>query len=253
MITERVVRNKRTTLFCKASMEFSFKQFSLDHSLSSMKVGTDAVLLSALIPRNQARQILDVGTGCGVVALLTAQFNPRASVTAIDIDPPSIAQARNNFASSPFADRMQAIETSLQDFADNKDHIGRFDLVVSNPPYFVDSLKAPKASRNIARHNDKLPFCDLVESISRLITPEARIAIILPEAQSSETEQLFTRKNIHLAKRVNIYPKAGRPIIRVVNIYAPDAASHKEESLTIRTCSGEYTPEYKTIVSEILL
>lgn len=239
--------------FVRADMEFSFKQFSLDHSLSSMKVGTDAVLLSSLMPRNRAKHILDIGTGCGVVALLAAQFNPQATVTAIDIDTPSMAQARNNFASSPFADRMQAIETSLQDFAANKDHIGRFDLVVSNPPYFVDSLKAPKASRNLARHNDKLPFGELVEGISRIITPEAQIAIILPEAQSKETEQLFARKNIHISRQVKIFPKEDRPIIRVVNIYSPKALRREEATLTIRTCNGEYTPEYKAIVSEILL
>ncbi|MCI7465304.1 MAG: hypothetical protein MSB01_03320 [Bacteroidales bacterium] len=92
-----------------------------------------------------------------------------------------------------------------------------------------------------------------MEGISRIITPEAQIAIILPEAQSKETEQLFARKNIHISRQVKIFPKEDRPIIRVVNIYSPKAVRREEATLTIRTCNGEYTPEYKAIVSEILL
>jgi len=139
-------------------MEFQFKHFALNHSLSTMKVGTDAVLLSALALRNQSGKILDIGTGCGVVAMLMAQFNPEAGITAIDIDLPSIRQAEENFSQSPYRDRMQAVHTTFQDFASEPVNHKAYDMVISNPPYFVNSLNAPQKRRNLLKTDDSVLY-----------------------------------------------------------------------------------------------
>lgn len=234
-------------------MEFRFKQFGLNHSLSTMKVGTDAVLLSAFAPRIDAGRVLDIGTGCGVIALIMAQLNPNAQVTAIDIDRESILQAEDNFCQSPFAARVQAVETSLQDFAAKESNHGKFDLIVSNPPYFVRSLNAPARRRNLARHNDSLPFAELAKAVFLLASPEARISIILPPEQMLQLQDLFLDFNIHKERQINIRSKADKPIERLVCSFCRKEQTPLCSDFLIHNSDNTHTSDYRSLVAELLL
>ena len=157
-------------------MSFRFKQFFADDSRCAMKVGTDGVLLGAWAPvdnfKSQADcRVLDIGTGCGLVALMLAQRLPMARITAIDIDSEAALQAADNFSRSPWSDRLDAVCSSAQAVSRSLSSLGNiagsFHLIVSNPPYFRNSLKNPDAARTLARHSDTLSMSDLLKSCFR--------------------------------------------------------------------------------------
>ena len=154
---------------------FSFKQFTVYHDRCAMKVGTDGVLLGAWVDVVSARNILDVGTGTGLISLMMAQ-RCNAQIRAVDIDADAVEQARGNVAASPWQDR---IEVELQDICHFTSET-LFDVIVSNPPYFTDSLKCPERQRNIARHTDLLDFDKLAESAARLLHSEGVFSVIIP-------------------------------------------------------------------------
>ncbi len=234
-------------------MEFRFKQFGLNHSFTTLKVGTDAVLLSALAPQIEAKNVLDIGTGCGVLALAMAQIHSEAKVTAIDIDKASIAQAADNFSLSPFADRLQAFEISLQDFANQSDNQAKYDFIISNPPFFVNSLNAPKHQRNLARHTNSLPFSALAEAVAKLLTLSGQITLILPQEQMQQLAKEFSLYHLHLLQQINIYSKPNKPIERVVSTFAFSNPTPNLSTLTLRNPDNTYTQVYKDLVSHLLL
>ena len=139
---------------------FTFKQFHIDHSRCAMKVGTDGTLIGAWFSAdcNNSR-ILDIGTGTGLIAIMAAQRFSGAQVVGIDIDSDCIEQANENVAASPWCDRISIIHSALQEFTSSEG----FDAIVSNPPYFVDSLLSPDEKRSTARHANTLSFNDLTK------------------------------------------------------------------------------------------
>src|ERR1700745_3451644 len=139
---------------------FVFKKFTIFQRDSAHKVGTDAVLLGAWAQVEKARSILDIGTGTGIIALMMAQKST-AHIEAIDIEQSSYKQACENVKHSSWQERINVTQTSLQDYVKANDK--KFDVIITNPPYFVDSYKAPDEERSHARHNDTLPFVDLIE------------------------------------------------------------------------------------------
>lgn len=148
---------------------FQFKQFTVWHDKCAMKVGTDGVLLGAWTPVESSARILDIGTGTGLVALMLAQ-RCSASVIALEIDETAAQQAAENITRSPWGNR---IEVVCQDFRlySNKNNSLKYDTIVSNPPYFTDSLKCPDSQRNTARHNDNLSYEELLKGVSNLLSP----------------------------------------------------------------------------------
>ena len=154
---------------------FRFRQFSIEDDRSTMKVGTDGVLLGVLAQCRGTR-ILDLGTGSGLIALMLAQRFPTATAEAIDVDETSVLQARENFQRSPWGDRLTAIVTDARLYKP----ACSYDLVVSNPPFFAQSLKSPEARRTLARHNDTLSTAELLQCVSRLLAEEGRFWCVLP-------------------------------------------------------------------------
>lgn len=145
-----------------------------------MKVGTDGVLLGAWVSvRPSDRRILDIGTGTGLIALMMAQRVPGARITGVDVE--DISQARENADASPWGGRVAFVQCPVQEFAPQ----GKFDLVVSNPPFFVDSLTCPDAGRTTARHAVRLPFGDLRDAVVRLLSDEGRFAVVLPADEAA--------------------------------------------------------------------
>lgn len=151
---------------------FQFKQFTIYQELCAMKVGTDGVLLGAWA--NGGKRILDAGTGTGIIALMMAQRYPNAVVTAIDIDEGAVKQAQQNVAQSPFAQQITVLHNTLQE------HQGEYDAIISNPPFFIDSLAAPDEQRNVARHTQTLTYTELMQAAWRLLSDEGELSVVVP-------------------------------------------------------------------------
>src|SRR5688572_22601587 len=161
----------------KKDKQFHFKQFSVRHDRSGMKVGTDGVLLGAWVEVKNAKRLLDIGTGTGVIALMLAQrTQPNVTIDAIEIDRDAIEDASENFSSSPWSNRFTLHRGRVQEFSTSK----KFDIIVSNPPYFIDSYKPPNDQRIIARHAESLSFEDLLRVSEKLLEENGTLNVVLP-------------------------------------------------------------------------
>jgi tRNA1Val (adenine37-N6)-methyltransferase len=180
-----------------------------------MKVGTDGVLLGAWTDVSDVQNILDVGTGSGVIALMLAQRST-AQIDAIDVDATACEQAKINFEHSPFANSLNVFHSNFTDYCPNL----KYDLIVSNPPYFVDSLKSPDMQRTTARHTDELNFADLIRHSSRFLSEQGRLSLILPY-DTFETIQELTRKaSLSLTRKTIVRPTAGSRPKRILLEYS---------------------------------
>ena len=168
---------------------FRFKQFTIEQDECAMKVGTDGVLLGAWA-RGGSR-VLDVGTGTGIIALMMAQRYPEAHVLGIDIDEGAVRQATTNVLATPFSSRIRIQQTKLQDMDDS--FTGCFDAIVSNPPFFIDSLAAPDEQRNLARHTATLTYAELMQTAWRLLSDDGELSVVVPfnYRQRMEDEAIF--------------------------------------------------------------
>ena len=166
-----------------AGEAFRFKKFQVSHHRSSMPVGTDAVLLGAwadtgvCMSRPQAR-VLDVGCGCGLIALMVAQRCPSVTVVGIDIDPPSIEEANENALQSPFADRVGFLLADVCDFAFRD--VEKYELILCNPPYYTEDTLPPDERRSRARNTSSLSFAQLLRSVSALLATDGVFSVVIP-------------------------------------------------------------------------
>lgn len=215
-----------------------------------MKVGTDGTMLGAWAEVPAEGRILDIGTGTGLIAIMAAQRTSSARITAIDIDSACIEQARENVAATEWHERIEVTLSSLQEFASAEP----FDVIISNPPYFVDSLLSPDASRTTARHTETLSFTDLVQGVERLLAPEGRFALILPPA---EMAQFLTaaRGRLYVKRRCEVWttPRSGVRRIMAELSFTPNA-SPKSEKLIIEDNGPQgYSEEYKRLTRDFYL
>lgn len=176
---------------------FQFKHFAINQDRCAMKVGTDGTLLGAWAnaPSGPCK-ILDIGTGTGLVALMMAQRFTEAQIIGVDIDPEAIIQAKQNVEASPFSSRVEIFEKDVVNIIDEEE----FDVIVCNPPYFVDSLTCPQNQRTIARHAVTLTYESLMHSASRLLKPDGRISIVLPTENSDRAESAATFAGLFLTR-----------------------------------------------------
>ena len=232
-------------------MAFRFKQFSVRDDISSMKVGTDAVLLGAWAGSGGIEGVLDIGTGSGVIALMMAQRFINAEVLGIDIHPESVEQARENFISAPWASRMKALKTSLQQLSAVSPH--KFDLVVSNPPFFKDSLLPPDPSRTLARHAGTLSFEELISCSSRLLNDHGTLALILPFKDKAEIHALMGRHELYPGREMNVIPVSGREPNRFLSEWGREPRTIESVDLVIRQDAHLYTEDYRKLTADFYL
>lgn len=235
---------------------FRFKHFSVSDSFSAMKVGTDGVLLGAWmnIPA-QCEKALDIGTGSGVIALMAAQrtsnTNSKPHIFAIDIDPPSVEEASANFQNSPWRERLSCIHSPLEEYFPPE----KFDMIFTNPPFFDNSLEAPDARRNRARHTKSLSFDHLVEGVCRLLKEGGQLSIILP----SEEGKIFIKKGIdaklHLCRlcKVRTTPKKEPKRYLMEFVFGDTPVSKVEEQLLTIQEGSCFTEEYKNLTRDFYL
>ena len=179
---------------------FTFKQFSVHQDRCAMKVGTDGTLLGAwtFAPNAECR-ILDIGTGTGLIALMMAQRYPRAFITAIDIDSDACAQAKENVNNSPYKDRIEVICCDIRDYESDM-----FDVIVSNPPYFNNSLECPDSKRSIARHSVILGYDALINSVRHLLKDNGTFSMIAPTDSVSRIESAAVLSGLFLSRKYNV-------------------------------------------------
>ncbi len=230
---------------------FSFKKFTIEQDRTAMKVGTDGVLLGAWVSMEGARSILDIGTGTGLIALMMAQRNAAARVDAVEIDRASAEQAAENVSRSDWADRVSIHHSDIQSFAP----AAKYDLIVTNPPYFVNSLHSPSSSRTAARHTCDLSFRDLALSAVRLLSGGGRFALILPleESRLFDCEALG---RLTLARRCEVRSREATPVKRVMSEYTllrEGVATTREELTIERGTPPQFSEEYRALTADFYL
>src|SRR6476661_8714524 len=158
---------------------FRFKQFTISQEGCAMKVNTDGVLLGAYADASHAERVLDIGTGTGVVALMLAQRFPDLDIDALEPDQSASSTATLNFAQSPWQDRLMIYNATFQDYFKGKSRLA-YDLIVSNPPFFIDALQSESAQKSLARHTDITFFHQLLSEAARHLSPHGKLQVIVP-------------------------------------------------------------------------
>ncbi len=216
-----------------------------------MKVGTDGVLLGAWCGVTAGRA-LDVGTGTGLVALMVAQRSPGAAVDAVEIDGASASQAAENFAASPWGDRLNVVNASFQKFCATTS--ARYDLIVSNPPYFIGSLPSPDSARNAARHNASLSHDDLLDGVAGLLAPGGTFCVILPRDLAEKFVETARDRSLGLTRTTAVHPtpekEAARALMEFTHGFTGDPL---RETLVVETARHRYTPEYIALTGDFYL
>ncbi len=190
---------------------FKFKQFEIEQDRCAMKVGTDGVLLGSWCGANG--KVLDIGTGTGVVALMTAQRGAQ-SVDAIEIDPSAAEQAAENFSRSPWSGKLRVLLAPFGEFVNSTSN--KYDTIVSNPPYFINSQKAEGESRSTARHTDSLPYDELASGVAKLLCNDGRFYAIFPYQESGIFIVEAAKCGLYVNKRLDVSPIVGRGVKRVL-------------------------------------
>lgn len=229
---------------------FHFKQFDVEDDHSTMKVGTDAVLLGSLVAKEESCAILDIGTGCGVIALIMAQRYPMAHIVGIDIDQPSVDQARRNFELSAWSSNLEVQCCSLKEFFHNT--VSRFDLIVSNPPFFENSLKSPIESRNHARHTDSLSFEELLFSIKSLLSETGEFWCILPYDSANKMISVAAAYSLYPSYKVSVSMKESalpKRMVFALKHLKSDSIIHS--TLAIRNSENLYSDAYRTLTKDL--
>ena len=226
-----------------ANSWFQFKQFKVEQGKTAMKVGTDGVLLGAWTSVGDAASILDVGTGTGLIALMLAQRTTSAHITAIDIDGKAVEQATDNATQSPWSSRIEVAAADFNHFRVGESSL--FDLIVSNPPYFKQSLKPPTKSRSLARHDHMLSHDDLIEHSIRLLKNNGRLCVILPYVEGSVFIALAAAKGLFCTRKTNVYATPNAEVKRLLLEFSKVQAKMMEDNLVIEEGGRHaYSKEY---------
>lgn len=231
--------------------KFIFKQFTIYHDRCAMKVGTDGVLLGAWAKLPSVGNVLDVGTGCGLIAIMVAQ-RCNALVTGIDIDKDAIYQATENGKRTPWDNRLHFIHSSIQEYVEQKN--GVYEAILCNPPFFSNSLLSPNKKRSVARHTSTLTFGDLIYAVTRLLHPHGTFNIILPVDRAEEFRLLGWERGLSLQQNCLVYTKSGGTPKRALMSFCKDKCCYPTmEQLFITESNGMYTQAYRELTGDFYL
>jgi tRNA1Val (adenine37-N6)-methyltransferase len=228
---------------------FRFKQFSLDQSGCAMKINTDGVLIGAIATAAAPVRMLDIGTGTGVIAMMLAQRFPDAIVDAVEIDATAALTAAKNFASSPFASR-QSVHTG--DILSFESDFG-YDLIISNPPFFVNDLKNAEARKRLARHADEDFFSGLIRKVAALLNPAGQFWLILPVKQAEELVVQAVLYKLFPSRIIHVHSDESKPEIRQVICFSFASAAPVHEDFYIYAAQGVYTDAYVSLLKDFFL
>lgn len=227
------------------SRTFEFKYFTVIQKANAHKVGTDSMILGAWVSSGYKR-ILDIGTGTGVLALMMAQKNPNAAITAIEPQTQNIKEAEINFRNSPYSDRIMSIPTMLQDFGS----IEKFDFIISNPPFFDHDYKASNEERNNARHTDLLSIYDLYSGASELLAENGRMAVVFPEHLFEKHPAIALDEGLYaqrILKQLSPDTNVKRYFVEYSN---QDKSEIAIEELLVKDSNNTYSKEYIALTKD---
>lgn len=214
-----------------------------------MKVGTDGVLLGAWCTLDDAQRILDIGTGCGVIALMLAQrSHPGAIIDAIELNREDASQAEENVRNSPWPGKVKVIHGRVQDYLP----VGSYDLIVCNPPYFSQSLLPPNTQRQTARHDLELSHHELIEAVHRLMSTSGAFHIILPVTEAEQFAQAAAGQ-LHLIRVTRFYSRRTKPQERTLMTFARMPQALEETELVLYANGSEKTSDYLRLTGDFYL
>ena len=262
-----------------ADKPFQFKKFSVRNTVPGLKVGTDGVLLGAAAhpawqkgdesgicsADDSTLAVLDIGTGTGVIALMLAQRYPQAHITAIDIDADAAKEAKENFAGSPWADRLSALHCSLENYTDvlttvshqERGNPAKYDLIVSNPPYYDNSLSAGTQQRNLARHTVAMGYADIVKFATIHLDAQGTLALILPSQEETRLRRFAASYDLSISEITYIKTTTAKATSRIIvhlehrGAQAPTSCP-KIQAMTIRE-GNAYSKEYCALLADFLI
>ena len=228
---------------------FKFKQFDIAQEQTAMKVGTDGVLLGAWADLKHAQNILDIGTGTGLIALMCAQKQNTAIIDALEIEPAAARQAGENFIKSKWQNRINLIQADFNNFDIGK----KYDVIISNPPYFDEQTENPDKQRYIARHTSNLSLTNLIEKSKKLLKKTGNIQLILPADKLPQLKQILQQQNLFLNKICYVKGHQDAKIKRILVKISNFDSVLEENQLVIEKSRHNYTDEYIRLTRDFYL
>ncbi|MDA9056594.1 methyltransferase [Flavobacteriaceae bacterium] len=234
------------------SKPFRFKQFSVAQEHCAMKIGTDAVLLGAWADvDSQPNSILDIGAGTGVLALMLSQRSDAELIDAIEIDDAAYEQCVGNFETSDWSDRLFCYHASLDEFTEEIED--RYDLIISNPPFYTDTFKTENEERNKARFEDAMPFTELLKSVSKLLSPTGQFNVVIPFSKESSFIELAAKEGLYPSRILHIRGQESSPVKRSLMCFRFEKQTIETQELTIEIARHQYTKEYANLTKDFYL
>lgn len=231
---------------------FTFKQFFVAHDRCAMKVGTDGVLLGATAPVSQARRVLDIGCGSGLIAMMLAQrSHVHTVIDAVELEPAAAGQAAENFHESVWKERLAVYAQDINEFAQK--HPAEYDLIVSNPPYFESAVACRDEARNAARYTETLTHEALLTCTEKLITPLGVFCVVLPYDIGLAFETLSHQKGWFSVRRMAVRDRPGKPLNRLLLTLSRQSAKREEQELALRKSEGIYSEEFCALITDFYL
>lgn len=234
------------------SKPFKFKQFSINQDRCAMKVGTDGVLLGAWTSlKNRPTSILDIGAGTGLLSLMLAQRSLAEHIEALEIDADAYEQCVENFEASPWADRLFCYHAGLDEFIEELEE--PYDLIISNPPFYAESVSSGNASRDTARQNQSLPFDELLDGVSKLLAPDGSFATIIPFKEEIGFIELAASLGLFPQRILRVKGNSSAEIKRSLLEFSGKANAVLEDELTIEIKRHQFTFAYQELTKDFYL
>jgi tRNA1Val (adenine37-N6)-methyltransferase len=228
---------------------FTFKQFSLAHGNPGLKISTEACILGAWSNRFAHGKILDIGTGCGLMACMLAQSNPDVRIDAIEIHPEVAILALENIQNSPFKNQIQVINGDIRSISTEE----RYDFIICNPPFFTNHLPATLEDKQLAIHDDELNFVDLILAIKNLLKPGGKFAVIYPKEVMDKFEKELGKNGLFVHQFLSIFSNPRSKLLRVICLGSTNKEKIAIENLYIKDEKNEYTEAFKLLLNPYYL
>ena len=250
-----------------ANTFFQFKKFIVHQAHTSMKVCTDACLFGAWTAHDQelinAKSILDIGTGTGLLSLLLAQANPNATFTAVEIEQEAATEADSNFKLSPWTDQLNLMHDDIQNFGNHANTL--YDIIITNPPFYEGDLKSPDENKNTAAHSTALPWNILIENVAKLLTDGGSFFVLIPTLRAYTMQKLCDTNGLQLEEEVLVHNTAKNLPIRAMQKFVKqqtgqidtektnDIPQVKRTKIFIKDADNNYSPEFIALLKDYYL
>jgi tRNA1Val (adenine37-N6)-methyltransferase len=231
---------------------FRFKQFNVDQTGCAMKINTDGVLLGSIATATNPERILDIGTGTGVIALMLAQRYRDAQIDAVELDAVAAKTATENFSNSPFNSNLRVFVSDIADFFKENEHAG-YDLIISNPPFYINALESPKANKSLAKHANIEFFENLIKDIASHLSPHGLCWMVLPVQTAIFIKELTAQNDLYLQKVITVHSFEDSEPHREIVCVGFKEVSAEMVKFVIYESKDVYSDEYKTLLQPYFL